>query len=168
MSKRRFILLAFLGLATSGCTAERRAETACKSKLAEQLVAPTSLKVVEVRTGEPGAITRDDMLQLIRFGIAEDETRFSALSNADRLVLQYRKELLRDKPEELLRNVGTPDLERTIGVLITYDAQNRMGVPLRANFFCRVLPYDNTEKAHVFTSFDVPAAEVGAFKKVLS
>ena len=168
MSKRRFIFLAFLGLATSGCTAERRAETACKSKLAEQLVAPTSLKVVEVRTGESGAITRDDMLEKIRFSIAEDEARFSALSEAERYLLAYLKQQLRDNPEVFLKNLGAPDLERTIGVLITYDAQNRMGVPLRSNFFCRVLPKGMAEEAHVFTSFDVPAAEIEAFKNELS
>jgi len=71
---------------------------------------------------------------------AEDEARFDELSEADRFYHAYRRnEVI---PE--MKAKDDPSTEPSYAILLSYDAENSFGAPLRGHYWCRVV--DNGEE----------------------
>lgn len=140
---------------------ERSAFEICDKKVSGRLIAPMTYKVVWRRYNDRGPISFDDYRSVAAKDIASDEARFKELSDWDRLTLAYRKKMRSNIAEDRKQFEGFElDSEKTTGfVVVEYDAQNKLGVPLRSFAFCRVMDLSEQGEFHrVFDFGDVDRA----------
>lgn len=170
MISAHHLSLVFASAMLGGCAGpEARSIESCTEKLRTNLVAPSTLKVVWSGHSEAGPITREEMLQKLKDDVADQEARFRELSEADRFYLAMQKKDLKEDPNRLLKYFSPEENRRTIAILLEYDAENRMGVPLRSFFMCRVRPAeDSNSQPWVFTSGSVPTAEGRSLKSMMT
>jgi hypothetical protein len=155
-------------VAASSCgSVEQKSVQVCNENLHETLVAPSTWKSVWSGTADAGAITRDDKLALTRKNVAKMETRFAELGVADRGVLAYMKESLREDPGKLLENWDPASSRKTLRVLLEFDAENKLGVPLRSFYSCRVVLDEESGTPWVFDAGMVAAPDGQALKRLI-
>ena len=125
-----------IALLLSACASEEvEGLRVCEADLLDELKAPSTFKLVAAYRGEMPPIDREAWISRMEREIAQEEAHFSELSTADRGVLAYSKEVVQGKHPEVLDDLPTAN---SYAILLSYDAENSFGAPLRGHYWCRM------------------------------
>ena len=159
----RFFLIVGLALLSQACTdGEDKGVQVCQADLLEKLKAPSTFKLAAAYRGEMPPINHADRIARIERMAAEDEARFDQLSDADRAYHAYRKnEVI---PE--MKAKDDPLTEPSYAILLSYDAENSFGAPLRGHYWCRIRD-DGDEEHWLFQANNVAGEELEEVKAMM-
>lgn len=154
------ILLALLATSCSGAFKDSQKQASafelCNRAVSNDLVAPATYKVVWQGYEDRGPLTINDFKAATLQSIEQQEEDFKSLTEIERITLAYQKTLLKDDNKMANDFAMSPGAqEKTTGFVVTeYDAQNRMGVPLRAFAYCRVSGLEDDKRFRYVALYD--------------
>lgn len=128
------ILLVPTVLMLQGCFGEDDGIDACAADLEGKLKAPSTLKLVSAYRGDMPPIDHAARIAKLEQSVRDDEARFDGMSEADRFYLAYKRNVY--IPE--MKAKHDPTVTPSYSILLTYDAENSFGAPLRGHHWCRI------------------------------
>lgn len=122
-----------VALLLQGCATDEGVEI-CQKDLIEKLKAPSTLQLITAYRGEMPPIDHEATIARLERLTKQEEARFEELSEADRYFLAYRKNV--HIPE--MKAKHDPAITPSYSIVLTYDAENSFGAPLRGHHWCWV------------------------------
>ncbi|WP_170005197.1 hypothetical protein [Pseudopontixanthobacter vadosimaris] len=151
----RIIAAVLSALLVQGCVADEGVEL-CQKDLSDKLKAPSTLNVVAAYRGEMPDIDPVVRLENLKRIVARDELRSDQMSTAEWVTFRYMEEIIEVGTEhEMLR---TMPVVPSYAILLTYDAENSFGAPLRGHLWCRIANPEEGE-AFVFDAVSIDDEE---------
>ena len=159
----RFFLILGLALLSQACaSSDDEGVQVCQADLLDKLKAPSTSKLVAAYRGEMPPINHADRIARTERLNEERRARFDALSEADRYYYHYIKnEVITE-----MKAKDDPATEPSYAILLSYDAENSFGAPLRSHYWCRISD-DGEEEDWLFGASNVSGEELNEVEAIM-
>ena len=159
----RFFLVVGLALLSQACIGgDDEGVQVCQADLLDKLKAPSTFKLVAAYRGEMPPINHADRIARTERLNEEKRARFDELSEADRYYYHY----IKNKFIPEMKATDDPATEPSYAILLSYDAENSFGAPLRGHYWCRIRD-DGEEEDWLFGANNVSGEELDEVKAMM-